>query len=107
VTAVTGFRLHALTGGPADRRRPAAAPEGVRRQGSHVAPVIRRDYAKDLRRPANAQRMREEARIRANQDLLTPFLRARQEVAASMTQRRNHLLIGEPGVGKQSLVRAQ
>jgi transcriptional regulator of acetoin/glycerol metabolism len=96
-----------LTGGPWDGRRPAAVPEAVRRQGSHVAPVARRDYAQDLRRPASMQRMREEARIRANQDLLTPFLRARQEVAASMTQRRNHLLIGEPGVGKQSLVRAQ
>jgi sigma-54 dependent transcriptional regulator, acetoin dehydrogenase operon transcriptional activator AcoR len=96
-----------LTGGPWDGRRPAAVPEAVRRQGSHVAPVVRRDYAKDLRGQTSAQRMREEARIRANQDLLTPFLRARQEVAASMTQRRNHLLIGEPGVGKQSLVRAQ
>jgi sigma-54 dependent transcriptional regulator, acetoin dehydrogenase operon transcriptional activator AcoR len=96
-----------LAGAPAQGRRPAAVPEAVRRQGSHVAPVVRRDYAKDLRRPASAQRMREEARIRANQDLLTPFLRARQEVAASMTQRRNHLLIGEPGVGKQTLVRAQ
>jgi sigma-54 dependent transcriptional regulator, acetoin dehydrogenase operon transcriptional activator AcoR len=96
-----------LTGGPWDGRRPAAVPEAVRRQGSHVAPVARRDYVQDLRRPASTRRTREEARIRANQDLLAPFLRARQEVAASMTQRRNHLLIGEPGVGKQSLVRAQ
>ena len=81
-------------------------PEAVRRQGSHVAPTIRRDYAKDLRESASTQRIAE-ARIRANQELLTPFLRARQEVAASITQRRRHLLIGEPGVGKQTLVRAQ
>jgi sigma-54 dependent transcriptional regulator, acetoin dehydrogenase operon transcriptional activator AcoR len=93
-----------LAGTDSKQRRPAAVPEAVRRQGSHVAPTIRRDYAKDLREPASKQRMAE-ARIRANQELLTPFLRARQEVAASITQRRRHLLIGEPGVGKQTLVR--
>ena len=48
-----------------------------------------------------------EARYRANQDLLTPVLRARQEVAASIRQGRNHLLIGEPGVGKRTLAQAQ
>jgi sigma-54 dependent transcriptional regulator, acetoin dehydrogenase operon transcriptional activator AcoR len=95
-----------LTGTHASPGRPAAVPEAVRRQGSHVAPTVRRDYAKDLRGPAGTQRIAE-ARIRANQELLTPFLRARHEVAASITQRRRHLLIGEPGVGKQTLVRAQ
>lgn len=95
-----------LSGAQAAPRRPAAVPEAVRRQGSHVAPTIRRDYAKDLRGSDSTQRIAE-ARIRANQELLTPFLRARQEVAASITQRRRHLLIGEPGVGKQTLVRAQ
>jgi len=34
-------------------------------------------------------------------------LRARQEVAASIRQGRNHLLIGEPGVGKRTLAQAQ
>jgi transcriptional regulator of acetoin/glycerol metabolism len=96
-----------LAGRHSNPQRPAAIPEAVRRQGSHVAPTVRRDYAKDLRGPARTQRTYAEARIRANQELLTPFLRARQEIAASITQRRRHLLIGEPGVGKQTLVRAQ
>jgi sigma-54 dependent transcriptional regulator, acetoin dehydrogenase operon transcriptional activator AcoR len=95
-----------LAGARSKPRRPAAVPEAVRRQGSHVAPTIRRDYAKDLRESASTRRIAE-ARIRANQELLTPFLRASQEVAASISQRRRHLLIGEPGVGKQTLVRAQ
>jgi transcriptional regulator of acetoin/glycerol metabolism len=95
-----------LTGTRANSGPQAAVPEAVRRQGSHVAPTARRDYAKDLRGAASTQRIAE-ARIRANQELLTPFLRARHEVAASITQRRRHLLIGEPGVGKQTLVRAQ
>jgi transcriptional regulator of acetoin/glycerol metabolism len=96
-----------LAGRHSNPQRPAAIPEAVRRQGSHVAPTARRDYAKDLRGPARTQRIYAEARIRANQELLTPFLRARQEIAASITQHRRHLLIGEPGVGKQTLVRAQ
>jgi transcriptional regulator of acetoin/glycerol metabolism len=96
-----------LTGHHSNPQRAAAIPEAVRRQGSHVAPTVRRDYAKDLRGPARTQRIYAEARIRANQELLTPFLRARQEVAASITQHRRHLLIGEPGVGKQTLVRGQ
>jgi len=97
-----------LTGGTATGRRPIAAlPEAVRRQGSHVAPVSRRDYAEDLRRPASLRKIHAEARIRANQELLTPVLRARQEVAASIRQGRNHLLIGEPGVGKRTLAQAQ
>jgi sigma-54 dependent transcriptional regulator, acetoin dehydrogenase operon transcriptional activator AcoR len=95
-----------LTAGPASQQAPAGVPEWARRQGSHVAPVTRRDYAEDLR-SANVQRMHAEARIRANQELLTPFLRARQEVAACVKQGRNHLLIGEPGVGKRTLVVAQ
>ncbi len=96
-----------LFGGPASARRPAGLPEAVRRQGSHVAPTARRDYAEDLRRPASMRKIHAEARIRANQELLTPVLRARQEVAASIRQGRNHLLIGEPGVGKRTLAQAQ
>jgi transcriptional regulator of acetoin/glycerol metabolism len=96
-----------LTGGPASTRRPGGLPEAVRRQGSHVAPTARRDYAEDLRRSASMRRIHAEARIRANQELMTPVLRARQEVAASVRQGRNHLLIGEPGVGKRTLAQAQ
>ncbi len=95
-----------LSGAQAELGRPAAVSEAVRRQGSHVAPTVRRDYAKDLRESASTERIAE-ARIRANQELLTPILRARQEVAVSIAQGRRHLLIGEPGVGKQTLVRAQ
>ena len=96
-----------LTGGPGSSERLAGLPEAVRRQGSHVAPTARRDYAQDLRQPASMRRIHAEARIRANQELMTPFLRARQEVAASIRQGRNHLLIGEPGVGKRTLVLTQ
>lgn len=93
-----------LTGGPAGTLRPPADIEAVRRQGSHVAPINRRDYAEDLRRAGDGGREHAEARIRANRELLTPYLRAREEVVASIKQGRNHLLIGEPGVGKRTLL---
>jgi transcriptional regulator of acetoin/glycerol metabolism len=96
-----------LTGSPASEGRLGAPPEAVRRQGSHVAPTVRRDYAEDLRRSPNLRRIHAQARIRANQELMTPFLRARQEVSAGVRQGRNHLLIGEPGVGKRTLAQAQ
>jgi sigma-54 dependent transcriptional regulator, acetoin dehydrogenase operon transcriptional activator AcoR len=96
-----------LTGGLASADRPAVLPEAIRRQGSHVAPTARRDYAEDLRQSASMQRIHAEARVRANQELMTPFLRASQEVAVSVRQGRNHLLIGEPGVGKRTLAQTQ
>ncbi len=88
-----------LSGAPAGRRR---VPDAVRRQGSHVAPTTRRDFAEDLR--TAARRDHDEARIQANRELLSPYLRARQEVVASIRQGRNHLLMGEPGVGKRTLL---
>ncbi|WP_225924573.1 helix-turn-helix domain-containing protein [Pseudonocardia abyssalis] len=90
-----------LTGSPSGELALTRPPESVRRQGSHVAPTTRRDYAQDLHatRHDHAQ-----ARIRANRELLSPYLRARQEVVASIRQARNHLLIGEPGVGKRTLL---
>lgn len=94
-----------LIGAPAGRRRLPSQPEAVRRQGSHVAPTTRRDFADDLR--AGAHTEHSEARIQANRELLSPYLRARQEVVASIRQGRNHLLIGEPGVGKRTLLVAQ
>ncbi|WP_326837379.1 helix-turn-helix domain-containing protein [Amycolatopsis rhabdoformis] len=93
-----------LTGRKAGSRPSPELPEGIRRQGSHVAPLTRRDYAKDVRGSDRAQQEHAKARIRANRELLTPFLRARHEVVASIGQGRNHLLIGEPGVGKRTLV---
>jgi transcriptional regulator of acetoin/glycerol metabolism len=85
----------------------AAVAEAVRRQGSHVAPTTRRDYAEDLRRGDRTDREHAEARVRANRELLSPFLRAQEEVAASLSRWRNHLLIGEPGVGKRTLLTAR
>ena len=95
-----------LTGARSSGRGQLGLPEAVRRQGSHVAPLTRRDYAQDLR-AGSAAHEHAEARVRANRELLSPFLRARQEVAASIRQGRNHLLIGEPGVGKRTLLAAQ
>lgn len=94
-----------LVAGPAAPARSGAIAEATRRQGSHVAPVTRRDYAEDLRRDRGPEHAK--ARIRANRELLTPYLRARHEVAASIRQGRHHLLIGEPGVGKRSLALEQ
>jgi transcriptional regulator of acetoin/glycerol metabolism len=95
-----------LAGGRAGAVGDAEQPESVRRQGSHVAPLTRRDYAKDLRADSD-RRDHLEARIRANRELLSPYLRARHEVVASIRQGRNHLLIGEPGVGKRTLLVGQ
>ncbi|GEL20233.1 helix-turn-helix domain-containing protein [Pseudonocardia asaccharolytica] len=92
-----------LRGGRADSRQTVQQPEAVRRQGSHVAPLARRDYAKDLHADS-ARHDHAAARIRANQELLSPYLRAQQGVVASIRQGRHHLLIGEPGVGKRTLL---
>jgi sigma-54 dependent transcriptional regulator, acetoin dehydrogenase operon transcriptional activator AcoR len=94
-----------LAAGPAAPTRGGGLVEATRRQGSHVAPVTRRDYAEDLRRDNGPEHAK--ARIRANRELLTPYLRARHEVAASIRQSRHHLLIGEPGVGKRTLALEQ
>lgn len=90
-----------VAGGPLAESRVATVPEAVRRQGSHVAPTTRRDYAADLRTRASGSHA--EARRRANRELLSPYLRARQEVAAAVGQGRNQLLLGETGVGKRTL----
>ncbi|TCK24543.1 helix-turn-helix domain-containing protein [Pseudonocardia endophytica] len=91
----------------AAERRVSVVPEAVRRQGSHVAPTARRDYAADLRSSGGTDRAHAEARMRANRELLSPYLRARHEVAAGVGQRRHQLLIGETGVGKRTLAAEQ
>jgi transcriptional regulator of acetoin/glycerol metabolism len=77
--------------------------DAMRRQGSHVAPTARRDFAADFR-DAHADGAAAEVRRRANRELLSPYLRARRDVAAAIAARTRHLLlVGEPGVGKQTL----
>jgi sigma-54 dependent transcriptional regulator, acetoin dehydrogenase operon transcriptional activator AcoR len=85
-------------------RTTTAAREARRRQGSHVAPTARRDFAADLHRGPSAEAS-EEARLRANQELFSPFVRARRDVTATLANRRHLLLVGEAGVGKRTLAR--
>ncbi|PVZ13056.1 hypothetical protein C8D89_102205 [Actinomycetospora cinnamomea] len=93
-----------LGAGPAVDERAWREAEARRRQGSHVAPTARRDFAADLRdEHGAAERSQAEARVRANRDLLTPSLRARQELVANLAQRRHQVLVGEAGVGKRTL----
>ncbi|MHC1558726.1 helix-turn-helix domain-containing protein [Actinomycetospora sp. C-140] len=92
----------AVGAGPAVDDVARREAEARRRQGSHVAPTARRDFAASLRGAA-ADHEHAEARVRANRDLLTPSLRARQELAANLGQRRHQVLVGEAGVGKRTL----
>ena len=78
--------------------------EAVRRQGAHVTSSMRRDYATDLREPATHHAI---DGPRDTKDLMTPYVRARHDIAASIRAHRNHVVIGEAGVGKQSLVIAE
>ncbi|GAA4931030.1 transcriptional regulator of acetoin/glycerol metabolism [Actinomycetospora succinea] len=104
--AVTGIRHGerlvgcVVAGSPAVDEGGRREAEARRRQGSHVAPTSRRDFAADMR---GDERAHAEARVRANRDLLTPSLRARQELAANLGQRRHQVLVGEAGVGKRTL----
>jgi hypothetical protein len=93
-----------LAAGPAVDEHAWRDAEARRRQGSHVAPTARRDFAADLRDERGpAERSQAEARVRANRDLLTPSLRARSELVANLAQRRHQVLVGEAGVGKCTL----
>ncbi|GAA4872311.1 helix-turn-helix domain-containing protein [Actinomycetospora straminea] len=89
--------------GPAGDEQGRREAEARRRQGSHVAPTRRRDFAADLRGAGSEERAHAEARVRANRDLLTPSLRARQELAANLARRRHQVLVGEAGVGKRTM----
>ncbi|MEJ2867861.1 helix-turn-helix domain-containing protein [Actinomycetospora sp. OC33-EN08] len=81
-----------------------AAREARRRQGSHVAPTARRDFAADLHRDPSSG-TGEEARRRATQDLFGPYERIRRDATAALGHRRHLLLVGETGVGKRTLAR--
>lgn len=96
-----------LAGGPVAAhvgagRVSVAAREARRRQGSHVAPTARRDFAADLHRDPSSG---EEARRRATQDLFGPYDRVRRDATAALGRRRHLLLVGEAGVGKRTLAR--
>lgn len=91
---------------PVGSEHPAIVVDPMRRQGSHVAPMTQHDYARQAGERKAARRSTHR-REQTTLELLTPFVRARYEVAASMKQRRNHLLTGESGVGKGTLVLSQ
>jgi transcriptional regulator with GAF, ATPase, and Fis domain len=51
-------------GGRVEHARPLALPEAVRRQGAHVAPITRRDFARDVRRSRQGRSTDRESQIR-------------------------------------------
>lgn len=81
-----------------------AQDDGLRRQGAHVVPSGRRDYAKQASAGAAEAAHAERVTIRANRDLMTPFRRASHDAALALREGRSLLLIGEAGVGKRTLV---
>ncbi|NQX10356.1 hypothetical protein HQQ80_01815 [Microbacteriaceae bacterium VKM Ac-2855] len=84
--------------------------EASRRQGAHVTNGVRRDYASAFRGDAEVPAGHPIHSLesgRDHRDLLTPFARARHDVAASVRAHRDHLLIGEAGSGKRALVGAE
>lgn len=97
-----------LVGVPATSALEARELEATRRQGAHVAPTIRRDYARAMMQSHAADdAQRERAMITANRDLMTPFRRAAQDVSLAVREGRSVLLVGEAGVGKRTLVTTQ
>ena len=98
-----------LAAAPVDHAGTGAEVEARRRQGSHVAPTGRRDFAAGLRGSAAAmgRRSPSAAQVRASRELLTPYLRARQDVAANLAQGRHQPLVGEAGAGKRTLALEQ
>jgi transcriptional regulator of acetoin/glycerol metabolism len=97
-----------LVARPVRPTQPAGASEATRRQGSHVAPLTRRDFAEGLRaRPDARDRRASERRTRVSRSLLSPFASARYDVATHLQHGRNHVLVGESGVGKRTLALTQ
>lgn len=84
--------------------------EALRRQGAHVTPTRRRDYASDLRESGttHSSHLAHAAEgSRDAKDLMTPYVRARHDIGTNIRNHHNHVVIGEAGVGKQSLVIAE
>jgi transcriptional regulator of acetoin/glycerol metabolism len=79
-----------------------APSEAARRQGAHAVPAVRRDFAADWARAHRSAEQTEGAI--GSRELLSPFDRARREIAANIAGWRSHLLLGEQGVGKRTLV---
>lgn len=89
---------------PVESAPSRAQDEGLRRQGAHVVPSGRRDYARQASSAASDESHVERARIRANRDLMTPFRRASHDASLALGEGRSLLLVGEAGVGKRTLV---
>ena len=89
---------------PAESSDANALDPGSRRQGAHVVPTGRRDYAKQAIAGSSDEPHTERAIIRANRDLMTPFRRASQDAQLALREGRSLLLVGEAGVGKRTLV---
>lgn len=89
--------------------------EAIRRQGAHVTSGVRRDYALEFRAAADtgaagssvAHPVHRLEGARDSTDLMTPYARARYDIVSSIRTHRNHLVIGEAGAGKRSLVSAE
>ena len=92
---------------PLQTRESRVTQEAARRQGAHVAPTGKRDYASEYLASKDESARVDRSRVAANRDLMTPYRRARQEVAAAVRQRRQSLLVGETGVGKRTLFISQ
>lgn len=101
-----------LTAAPRVRNEPSRS-EAARRQGAHVMSGRRRDFRLDLTTPFDdAPHSARQGAVSSHPhggagvhgDLMTPYLRARRDVASHLAGHRNLLVVGEAGSGKLSVV---